>query len=74
MPWQQYMSSLIGQPVGVSLMNGQGTSGVLCNVDGGYIYLMEYLYHTQFAMKHYDLRQIQDIRPFPSCHQQQPLY
>ena len=34
MPWQQKISYLIGQPVGISLTNGQGTSGVLCGTSG----------------------------------------
>ncbi|MEH7378150.1 hypothetical protein [Neobacillus drentensis] len=71
---QQSVSNLIGQPVGVSLINGQGVSGVLCNVTGGSIYLMEYLYQSQFAMKQYDLRQIQAINPYPACSAPQPLY
>ncbi|MDM5188908.1 hypothetical protein QUF99_16755 [Bacillus sp. DX4.1] len=74
MPWQQKVQYLIGQPVGVSLVNGQGTSGVLCNVYGGHIYLYEYLYQSQFAMKHYDFRKIQDIHAFPNCHSQHPVY
>lgn len=74
MNWQQKIPHLIGQPVGVSFINGQGTSGILCQIHGGNIYLMEYLYQSQFALKHYDYRQIQDINPFPSCYNQQPLY
>ncbi|MEY8348061.1 hypothetical protein AALF16_07035 [Bacillus cereus] len=74
MHWQQKVQYLIGQPVGVSLASGQGTSGVLCGVQGGHIYLYEYLYQAQFAMKHYDFRQIQDIHPFPNCPHQNLLY
>jgi len=66
-PWLQRATRLIGQPVGVSLMNGQGVSGVLCSISNGEVYIMEYLYHTQFATKHYSFDEIQDIRPYPGC-------
>ncbi|MGO4271356.1 hypothetical protein AB4Z22_16180 [Paenibacillus sp. TAF58] len=62
----------IGSPVGVSLMDGTGASGILCSIQGGSIYIIEYLYHTQFATKHYALNQIRDILPFPQCPQPQP--
>ncbi|MCX8132217.1 MAG: hypothetical protein N3I35_19245 [Clostridia bacterium] len=68
MPWQQKLQFLINQPVGVSLMNGQGVSGILCYVANGEIYLLEYLYQSQFATKHYSFSQIRDINPFPPCH------
>lgn len=67
MPYQTRYQYLINQPVGVSFMNGQGTSGILCDVNEREIYLLEYLYHTQFATKHYPISQIQDIHPFPPC-------
>jgi hypothetical protein len=70
MNWQQKIGHLMGQPVGVSFTNGTGTSGILCNADGNQIYILEYLYHSQFALKHYDYRTIQDINPFPHCQQQ----
>ncbi|WP_075617611.1 hypothetical protein [Paenisporosarcina indica] len=70
MHWQQKVWNLIGQPVGISLTNGQGTSGVLCNVYGGKIYIIEYLYQSQFALKHFDYGMIQDINPFPTCQSQ----
>ncbi len=70
MPWQQKIPFLINQPIGVSLMNGQGTSGVLCGTSGGKLLVMEYLYHTQFALKQYDFYMIQDINGFPPCRQQ----
>jgi hypothetical protein len=63
MAWQQNIRFLLGKPVGVSLVNGQGVSGILCNVYNGEIYLIEYLYHSQFATKHYRFQMIQD-RPF----------
>ncbi|MEW9699765.1 hypothetical protein [Paenibacillus sp. SI8] len=72
MPIQQKAYAWIGRPVGVSLMNGTGVSGILCSVHGGHIYLIEYLYHSQFATRHYAFNQIQDIHPFPSCHNPQP--
>ncbi|ARK32298.1 hypothetical protein [Halalkalibacter krulwichiae] len=81
MNWQQKVWQLMGQPIGVSFKNGQGTSGVLCDAYGGQIYVMEYLYQAQFALKHYDFHSIQDINPFPHCPPQQgqqrpyqPLY
>ena len=58
---------LINQPVGVSLVNGQGVSGILCGVTNREIYLLVYLYHSQFATKHYPLSQIQNIYKFPKC-------
>lgn len=67
MPWQLRLPHLIYQPVGVSLVNGQGVSGILCGFDQGSIYLLEYLYQSQFATKHYQYSEIQDITPFPSC-------
>ncbi|MGE5704597.1 MAG: hypothetical protein ACM32O_18875 [Clostridia bacterium] len=66
-PWLQRAMYLIGQPVGVSLMDGTGTSGVLCKIERGQVYLMEYLYQTQYAMKHYRFDQIRDITSFPGC-------
>ena len=67
MPWQQKIRHLIGQPIGISFMNGQGTSGILCNAYDGQLYILEYLYQSQFALKHYEYRTIQDINPFPKC-------
>jgi hypothetical protein len=67
MSWQSKLPYLINRPVGVSLTNGQGVSGILCSVSNGEIFLLEYLYHSQFATKHYAFNYIQDIHPFPSC-------
>ncbi len=67
MPYQTNIYYLINQPVGVSLMNGQGVSGVLCDITGNEIYLLEYLYQSQFALKHYPFSLIQNIYPFPPC-------
>ena len=61
---------LINQPVGVSLTNGQGVSGILCSVTNREIYLLVYLYHSQFATKHYPLNMIQNIYKFPRCQNQ----
>ncbi|OIJ16343.1 hypothetical protein BKP37_06360 [Anaerobacillus alkalilacustris] len=74
MPWQHKIGYLLGQPVGISFMDGTGTSGVLCDADGGSLYVMEYLYHTQFAIKHYNYNMIQDINPFPSCNNHHQNY
>ncbi len=68
MHWQQKAMYLIGQPVGVSLMNGQGVSGVLCSIENGQVYIMEYLYQSQFATKHYAFHEIRDINAFPGCY------
>ena len=65
---------LVNQPVGVSLTNGQGVSGILCSVTNREIYLLVYLYHSQFATKHYPLNQIQDIYKFPKCQSQGWVY
>lgn len=74
MPLKKKLKYLINQPVGVSLKNGQGVSGILCSVTNDEIYLIEYLYQSQFATKHYPLHQIQDINPFPSCPNPGRLY
>jgi hypothetical protein len=68
MTWQIKLEFLINKPVAVSLANGQGVSGILCAVENEEIYLLEYLYHSQFATKHYALEEIQDILPFPKCY------
>ncbi|OLO25699.1 hypothetical protein BTR23_24305 [Alkalihalophilus pseudofirmus] len=65
---EQKALGLIGQPVGISLKNGQGVSGVLCSVGNGEVYLMQYLYASQFATFHYPFNNIQDIHAFPPCH------
>lgn len=67
MPWQANLPYWVNQPVGISLMNGQGVSGVLCSYDNNTVFLMQYLYHTQFATMQYQFAQIQNIMPFPSC-------
>lgn len=74
MPWQNKIRFLIGQPIGISLSNGQGTSGVLCGVSGGKLLVVEYLYQSQFALKQYDFYMIQDINGYPPCQNPQPLY
>ncbi|MFC0215509.1 hypothetical protein ACFFK0_24245 [Paenibacillus chartarius] len=58
---------LMGQPAGISLINGQGVSGVICNVDRGQVEVLQYLYGFQFATFHYALDEIADILPFPNC-------
>lgn len=74
MPWRNDLPYLINQPVGVSLTNGQGTSGILCDASNGIVYLLEYLYQTQFALKQYQFNQIQNITPFPPCNNSGRLY
>ncbi|WP_054711891.1 hypothetical protein [Bacillus sp. JCM 19041] len=68
MNWQTKINYLIGHPIGVSFIDGTGKSGVLCYTKNGELFLMEYLYHEQFALKHYEFQLIQDIHPFPSCY------
>ncbi|MBO9129117.1 hypothetical protein [Bacillus sp. 165] len=58
---------LIGKPVGISLRNGKGVSGVLCDVKGNYVYVLDYLYDQQFATFKYGFNEIQNIYHFPSC-------
>ncbi|NLP50220.1 hypothetical protein [Bacillus sp. RO1] len=67
MPWQQKIPHLMNQPIGVSFLDGTGTSGVLCGTSNGKLLVMEYLYHTQFALKQYDLNTVQDIHGYPGC-------
>lgn len=67
MPFDFNLIYMINQPVGVSLIDGRGASGILCNVTEREIYLLEYLYHTQFALKHYPLNIVQAVYPFPPC-------
>ncbi|MFC0418578.1 hypothetical protein ACFFHH_24615 [Cytobacillus solani] len=74
MPCQNKIRYLLGQPIGISLSNGQGTSGVLCGTSQGKLLVIEYLYQSQFALKQYDFHMIQDINGFPPCQNQQPLY
>lgn len=67
MPWQLKAASLTGSPVGISFADGTGTSGILCGLENGEVLMMEYLYHSQFAMKHYPLSSVQDVHSFPAC-------
>ncbi|CAN7326022.1 hypothetical protein LJR015_003093 [Peribacillus frigoritolerans] len=73
MPWQQKINYLIGQPVGISLTNGQVTSGVLCGTSGEKLLVIEKMYQAQFALKQYDFYMIQDINAFLPCQNTQPL-
>lgn len=74
MPWYSKAVGLVGQPVGVSLTNGQGVTGVLCSVSGGNVVLQEYLYQSQFATKQYPFNMIQDINAFPGCAMPGPFF
>ncbi|MEC2073335.1 hypothetical protein [Alkalihalophilus marmarensis] len=67
MQWLQKIPYLTNQPIGVSFMNGAGTSGVLCGTSDQKLLVLEYLYHSQFALKQYDFASIQDIHGFPPC-------
>jgi hypothetical protein len=64
---EQKANSLIGQPVGISLKNGQGISGVLCSTDATQVFVLQYLYAFQFATFHYSYQDIADILPYPPC-------
>ncbi|TYP79502.1 hypothetical protein [Paenibacillus methanolicus] len=64
---QQKAMALIGRTAGLSLRNGQGVTGVVCGVQGGEVYVMQYLYARQFATFHYPLQDVSDILPFPGC-------
>ncbi|WP_438448149.1 hypothetical protein [Gorillibacterium sp. sgz5001074] len=64
---EQKAKRLTGQPVGISLKNGKGVSGVICSVDATQVYVLQYLYAFQFATFHYEFQEIQDILPFPPC-------
>ncbi|WP_258171120.1 hypothetical protein [Paenibacillus sp. R14(2021)] len=67
MQLQQKAMYLIGRPVGISLKNGHGVSGTLCSVQNGEVYVVQYLYASQFATFHYPFNQINDILPYPAC-------
>ena len=58
---------LIGKPVGVALVNGQGVAGILCDIRNGEIFLLQFLFGTQFATFRFPLRQVRTITRFPSC-------
>ncbi|WP_054027157.1 hypothetical protein [Bacillus sp. FJAT-28004] len=74
MSWYSKALGLIGQPVGVSLVNGQGVTGVLCSITGSNLVVQEYLYQSQFATKQYPFNTIQDVNPFPGCSIPSPLF
>ncbi|MNI75126.1 hypothetical protein D3C73_1312530 [compost metagenome] len=67
MSWQSGWNALLRQPVGVSFVNGTGTSGIFCGVQGNEIFILEYLYQDQFATKHYPISSIRRLLPFPDC-------
>lgn len=64
---EQSVNDLKGRPVGISFKDGQGTSGVLCGIEGSKLLLIEYLYHQQFALKQYDIFTIRKVNEFPPC-------
>ncbi len=73
MPWQRQIYRLIGKPVGLSLRNGKGVSGVLCDVRNGVVYLQEYMYQDQFALKKYRFESIDNVYSFPNCTRRNPF-
>ena len=72
--WLSKANSLVGQPVGLSLTNGQGVTGVLCSLSGGNVVIQEYLYQSQFATKQYPYNTVQDLNGFPGCAIPGPLF
>lgn len=64
---QQKAMALTGSNVGISLKNGQGVSGKLCGVQGGEVYVLQYMYASQFATFHYPFDQINNIYAYPGC-------
>ncbi len=58
---------LVGQPVGLSFKNGQGTSGIFCGVREGAVLLIEYSYQEVFPLKQYPMEEVDNLYPFPSC-------
>jgi hypothetical protein len=74
MPWQQKISYLIGQPVGI-LIN-EWTSDIRCFVwctSDEKLLVIEYMYQAQFALKQYGFYMNKDINAFPPCQNTQPL-
>ena len=69
MPWQQRIYRMIGEPVGISFRDGTGSSGVLCSVQDNILYVIVYLYQSQFALKQYPFDKVQDVNTYPSCNQ-----
>ncbi|NBC68480.1 hypothetical protein GT003_05740 [Paenibacillus sacheonensis] len=67
MQLQQKATYLVGTHVGISMRNGQGVSGKLCGVQGGEVYVLQYMYTSQFATFHYPFNQINDIYHYPNC-------
>lgn len=67
MPLPRNISSMFGDPVGVSFRSRQDTCGILCGIENDEILLIEYMYQEVFALNRYPTRNIQSIRPFPPC-------
>lgn len=67
MPWKIRLRTLIGNTIGISFKDGTGTSGIFCGNSGNTLFVMEYLYQDQFAMKQYPFEMISDVNPFPPC-------
>ncbi len=65
---QWMLPMLINEHVGIALVNGESTTGKLCRFDSRGIYLMEYLYQTEYRVRRYLYGQIQNMTPYPSCH------
>lgn len=64
---QQKAMALVGRPAGLSMRSGQGVTGVICGVQGGEVFVMQYLYAHQFATFHYPIQDVSYIWPFPNC-------
>lgn len=68
MPWKENVWQNIGKPVGISFNNGEEISGVLCNISGAGLAVMEYLSESEFAIIQYPFDIIRDVEPFPECY------
>ncbi|WP_100397944.1 hypothetical protein [Bacillus sp. FJAT-44742] len=65
MKWYKKAQYLIGEPVGIALKNGRGTSGILCSLGNTKIFLLEYNNDREFSLKQYYFDDIHNIHPFP---------
>lgn len=67
MPSEAFMRRLLQRPVGITFFNGRSTSGILCSVDRGSIFILEHMQLNNFSVNTYPLRSVRDINLFPPC-------
>lgn len=67
MPSEAFMRRLLQRPVGITFFNGRSTSGILCHVDLGSIFILEHMQLNNFSINTYPLRSVRDINLFPPC-------